>query len=145
MRINGKWQLDEHGVLEPILFAKVLDASGSWQKIPFLIDTGAETTVFSPDDLGTLGLPCLPSRHHIVGVGGTVDVLTVDTKLQLELDSGSSIVINGPFDGLVEGREGEFSLLGRDVLSHFAAIFDRPGGVLALLHGRHRYSIHEDA
>jgi hypothetical protein len=83
--------------------------------------------------------------HQIVGVGGSVDVLKVETKLRLEVDTGSTIDINGPFDGLAEGREGELSILGRDVLGHFAAIIDRPGGVISLLHGRHRYSIHEDA
>jgi hypothetical protein len=40
MRINGKWQIDEHGVLEPVLFATVLDADGAWQEVAFLIDTG---------------------------------------------------------------------------------------------------------
>jgi hypothetical protein len=27
---------------------------------------------------------------------------------------------------------------------NFALILDRPGSVVALLHGQHRYSIHED-
>lgn len=40
--------------------------------------------------------------------------------------------------------EGELSILGRDVLGNFAVILDRPGDAIALLHGRHRYSIHED-
>lgn len=52
--------------------------------------------------------------------------------------------IKGPFDGLPEGREGELSIFGRDVLGNFAVILDRPGDAIALLHGRHRYSIYED-
>lgn len=143
MRINGEWRLDDRGVLEPVLHVKIKDADGVWQEVAFPIDTGAETTVFSPDDLESLGLHCVPSMHQIVGVGGSVDVMKVDTKLRLELDSGSTIDINGPFDGLAEGREGELSILGRDVLANFAAIIDRPGGVIALLHGRHRYVIQE--
>ena len=94
-------------------------------------------------DLRRLSMVCRPSLHQIEGIGGSIEVLTVETKLRLEVDTGATIDINGPFDGLEEGRDGELSILGRDVLGHFAAIFDRPVNIIALLHGRHRYSIHE--
>ena len=143
MRINGVWQLDEHEVTEPVLFGRLQRLDSSWIPAAFLIDTGAERTLLSPDILEALGFVATPSRHQFVGLGGAVDVWTVQTKLRLDLDSGSHIDINGPFDGLHSGREGEMSILGRDVIGHFATIFDRPADTITLLHGRHRYSTHE--
>ena len=143
MRINGQWRIDDRGVAEPILVGRLLSSFGEWLQVPFLIDTGAERTLLSPDILEALGFVATPSRHQFVGLGGAVDVWTVQTKLRLDLDSGSHIDINGPFDGLHSGREGEMAILGRDVIVHFATIFDRPADTITLLHGRHRYSIHE--
>ncbi len=144
MRIKGKWRRDENDVLTPVLECGLLTGNGEWFNTYFLIDSGAERTVISGDVLRELDAPTHVSLHSLVGLGSSVQVLTVSTKLKLELDNGSSIVVNGPFDGLPEGREGELSILGRDVLGNFAVILDRPGDAIALLHGRHRYSIHED-
>ena len=144
MHIHGEWRLDESGVLTPVLDCKLLSGTGEWLDAGFLIDSGAERTVISGDVLRQLDAPTHVSLHFLVGLGSSVQVLTVSTKLMLELDNGSSIVVNGPFDGLPEGREGELSILGRDVLGNFAVILDRPGEAIALLYGRHRYSIHED-
>ena len=144
MRINGEWLPDLNGVLEPNLHCRLQTGSGEWVEVSFLIDSGAERTVISADIIRQIDAPAHVSLHSLVGLNGSVSVLTVSTKLKLELDNGSSIVVNGPFDGLPEGREGELSILGRDVLGNFAVILDRPGDAIALLHGRHRYSIHED-
>ncbi len=144
MRINGQWRRDENDVLTPVIECGLLAGDGEWLYTYFLIDSGAERTVISADILRQLDSPCHASLHSLVGLGDSVQVLTVSTKLKFEPDNGSSIVVNGPFDGLPEGREGELSILGRDVLGNFAIILDRPGDVIALLHGRHRYSIHED-
>ena len=144
MRINGEWRPDENGVLNPVLECELLTGLGEWVEVTFLIDSGAEQTVISSDILRRIDVPAQISLHSLVGIGAASQVLTASTKLRLKLDSNSTVTINGPFAGLPEGREGELSILGRDVLGNFAVILDRPGDAIALLHGRHRYSIHED-
>lgn len=144
MRINGEWRPDENGVLNPVLECELLTGLGEWVEVTFLIDSGAEQTVISSDILRRIDVPAQISLHSLVGIGAAIQVLTASTKLRLKLASDSTVTINGPFAGLPEGREGELSILGRDVLGNFAVILDRPGDAIALLHGRHRYSIHED-
>lgn len=141
MRINGKWRLDENGVLTPVIVCELLTGRGKWVEAIFLVDSGAERTVLSTDDLNELDAPAQLAPHTLMGISGSIQVLTVKTRLKFALDRGSPVHINGPFDGIPEGREGELSILGRDVLGNFAVILDRPGGVIALLHGRHRYAI----
>ena len=81
--------------------------------------------------------------QSLSGIGTAMQVLSVTTRLRLSLDDGTSITVNGPFFGLTDEREGELSILGRDVLGNFAVILDRPKSVIALLHGRHEYAIRE--
>ncbi|MFO0805752.1 MAG: hypothetical protein U0791_21835 [Gemmataceae bacterium] len=145
MRINGEWKWDENGVMTPVLICELLSGDGEWMKSQFLIDSGAERTVISPDILRTLDAPVQMALDSLVGVGAAVQVLTVSTYLRLKLDDGATITVNGPFFGLPQEREGELSILGRDVLGNFAVILDCPGDAIALLHGRHRYTIHEVA
>jgi hypothetical protein len=56
MRINGTWIESDSGVVEPRVAIDVLAADGSWNEVQFLIDTGADRTVFSYDLLYLLQL-----------------------------------------------------------------------------------------
>jgi len=145
MIVLGEWRTDENGVLTPVLDCFLLGGSGKWLAVSFLIDSGAERTVLSPEILRDLDAPSQMSLDTLVGIGAASQVLTVSSRLRLQTVDGSEVIVNGPFFGLPQGREGELSILGRDVLGNFAAILDRPGRVIALLHGQHHYSIHEAA
>ena len=47
MRIDGEWHLCADGVPRPVIRAEVLAGSGTWVPARFLLDTGADSTVFS--------------------------------------------------------------------------------------------------
>ena len=85
----------------------------------------------------------IPSPTKLGGIDGPVDALTVTTQIGFVERSGGLLTVSGPFDGLTAGRDGELSILGRDVLGRFAVIVDRPGNVVCLLTDRHHYVIQE--
>lgn len=145
MLIVGEWRPDENGVLTPVLDCFLLAGNGKWHAVSFLIDSGAERTVLSPEILRDLDAPAQMSLNSLVGIGTASQVLTVSSRLKLQAADKTDVIVNGPYFGLAEGREGELSILGRDVLSNFAVILDRPGHAITMLHGRHHYSIHEAA
>ncbi len=47
MLVTGEWQLRDDGVMRPIVRAKVLGVAGNLVPENFLIDSGADRTVFS--------------------------------------------------------------------------------------------------
>jgi predicted aspartyl protease len=92
--------------------------------VHFLVDTGADSTVLSPRDAALLGLDPshLPSGPTSTGVGG--QMATVSTQAILALDTlqfPTTLRILAP----AGRRQREAlrtipSLLGRDILRHFA-------------------------
>ena len=48
MRIDGKWLLCDDDVVRPVISGEILAASGSWEWVEFLVDTGADRTVLVP-------------------------------------------------------------------------------------------------
>src|SRR5574341_1610362 len=57
MLISGVWHSCDDGIVRPVIRAEVLSGNGSWVKTLFLLDTGADRTVFSVDILRALRLP----------------------------------------------------------------------------------------
>lgn len=55
MRIDGEWLLFDDGVTRPVIRGLVLTGDGSWLAAEFLVDTGADRTVFSAATLSKLG------------------------------------------------------------------------------------------
>lgn len=143
MRIDGDWLPDDHGVYEPVIRARLESGTGDWVECVFLVDTGAERTVIAADIVRQLDVPSQPSPRQLQSIWGAVEALTITTRLRLTHQDGGASVVNGPFEGFTTGTEGELSILGRDVLGHFAVIFDRPGNAVTLLTGRHTYTIRE--
>ena len=47
MQINGEWLICDDGIVRPVVRGEILAANGSWVPVPFLLDTGADRTVFS--------------------------------------------------------------------------------------------------
>ncbi len=56
MRIDGEWLLCDDGILRPVIRGEILAGNGTWQRAEFLVDTGADRTVFSAATLAMLGL-----------------------------------------------------------------------------------------
>ena len=71
--------------------------SGTACRERFLVDTGADRTVFTAGFLATLGLPtsAAPQGIGLAGVGGRQAYVTVRTTLTLYADDGSPTRIQG--------------------------------------------------
>ncbi len=142
MRIHGDWLRTDTGEVVPRLLVEIRAGDGQWLSTPFLIDTGAERTAFTYDLLYALQLEPEPSDgSYLTGVGGVSATVLLATTLRLRRDDGQFVPIHGTFYGLTDPIALEMSVLGRDVLGHFAAIVDRPGKTVALLAGQHRYQV----
>jgi hypothetical protein len=141
MRLNGRWLLCDDGVVRPVIQAEILCASGTWQPLVFLIDTGADRTVISADLLELSNLQSSPAEDQVAGVGGSVESVTVTTQIQLTRDDGRKIQVRGTYAACTEYSSLDMSILGRDILDLFAVIVDRPTNLVAILGGNHYYTI----
>ncbi len=143
MHVNGEWLVCEDGVIRPIVLGLVRAADGDMIDATFLLDAGADRTVFSADFLSLL-LPLQSieaEQISLAGVGGRVESITVDTVIGFTRDDGRVVTIRGPFAVFTEGESAELSVLGRDVTNNFSVIYDYPNRAVALLSRPHYYEI----
>ncbi len=141
MRINGRWVETDDTLPRPTVEAQVETIDGRWIDCPFLIDTGADATVFSPRVLRQLGRPVTLARKQLGGVGGPVETWEVWTTLRLVATDGSPANIEGTYSAFQIDGALEMSVLGYDVLHLFALIVDRPADAVCLIRPAHRYTI----
>jgi len=52
-RVRGDW---DDGILRPVIRGEIFASDGTWQRAEFLVDTGADRTVFSAPVLASLSL-----------------------------------------------------------------------------------------
>jgi hypothetical protein len=141
MRIDGSWLLCDDGVVRPVILGEALAAGGTWVPVTFLVDSGADRTVFSADTLRDLALPALTSEEQLGGVGGQAASVAVETKIRLTRETATPVVISGRFSAFTDPKSMDMSVLGRDITNLFALIIDRPQEVVCLLSQNHRYAI----
>ncbi len=144
MRINGEWKLCDDGVVRPVMRARVLSSAGDWLVAEFLVDTGADRTVFDARTLGKLGLPALASEEEISGLGGLTGSVMIETKLNLPRDDGASVSFTSSFTAVTNPTALDLCVLGRDIMDLFAVIIDRPGNIICLLSQKHHYTITQE-
>jgi hypothetical protein len=89
MQINGEWLLCDDGIVRPVVRGEILTHEGRWQPAEFLVDTGADRTVFSAATLSKLGLQPLVGQERLGGLGALVDAVVVATRLQLTRETGA--------------------------------------------------------
>ena len=135
--------MNDSGVVRPILTGAVQDDEGIVHTIPFLLNTGAEQTILSYEVVALLGAEKLPSGHALQGISGTIPSVSVATTIWFLNELGQPVPFKGKFGGITDPAFSDMSLLGRDVLRELSVIVDRPGDVVSLLAGRHRYHIQE--
>jgi hypothetical protein len=143
MRIDGEWALCDDGVIRPVVRGEVEAADGSWLAAPFLVDLGADCTVLAHDVLRFLGFTTSLDQQDLGGIAGTTNASVLDTRVRLMRDDGATVTFRGRYAALTRPEAMELSVLGRDILGHFAVIADQPGGVVCLLRDRHCYRIEE--
>ena len=157
MRVNGAWLPGDDGVIRPIVPGLVRLPDGQWLEVSFLLDAGADRTVFSADFFSLLEPLETPSQRVLLsGVGGTTNSITIETAIAFARDDGQLITVRGSFGVFTEGESAELSVLGRDVAgspadvflsagvlvtNNFSVIYDYPNQVIALLALPHFYEI----
>jgi hypothetical protein len=143
MLLNGLWLLCPDETVRPVMRGEILAADGSWVIAPFLVDPGADRTVFSLDVLEALSLQAMVPSAQLVGLGGAASSVIVQTQLRLTREEGSKVVFRGQYAAVREQKALDMSLLGRDITNLFALIVDRPRDVVSLLGQRHTYTIEQ--
>lgn len=141
MRIDGVWHLSADGMVRPLIRGEILAADGSWVNATFLVDTGADRTVFSADVLESLHLEPIETSDRLSGAGGVVDSVVVQTQIRLTHDQSGKALFIGQFAGFKDVKNLDMSILGRDILNLFAVIVDRQGNTVCLLGQSHFYTI----
>jgi len=140
MLIGGLWHPCDDGFVRPVLPGEVLAADGTWKKLLFLVDTGADRTVFSGDCLAGLGLP-QEGTDRLGGVGGVVGSVTVTTQIRFTRENGDKILFRGKYAAIPERDALDMSVLGREILNLFAVVVDRPQDVVCLIRSPHTYTV----
>jgi len=143
MRVNGEWLPGEDGVIRPIVQGMAQLADGQWIEVSFLLDAGADRTVFSADfyDLLQPLEVSGPEQFSLAGIGGATSSITVFTLVGFTRDDGRLVTVRGDFGVFTKGESADLSILGRDVTNNFGVIYDYPNQIVALLAPPHFYEI----
>ena len=143
MVIKGSYILGADGITRPILELSVRQASGPPQKALFLVDSGADGTVFCADLLALLNLPTQSPQSGVAyqGIGGGSPTVVVSTVLELPRADGGAATVRGQFAAFTDPKATDVSILGRDVLDHFDVIQSRRHNEVLLLAPPHQYRI----
>lgn len=143
MLVTGEWHLRDDGMVRPRMRAKVLGSDSKPVSENFLIDSGADHTVFSATLLARLRLPARSAEpgFTLSGIGGTSEFVLVTTILEFIRDDGGLVRVRGEFAGFTDLTATDVSVLGRDVLDNFDLIISRRRNEILLLAPRHRYHI----
>jgi hypothetical protein len=135
MRINGEWLECDDEVIRPTVKGMVRLPEGQWVEVTFLLDGGADRTVFSAWFLHLLKPLAVSGslQSRLAGVGGEIGSITVETAIGFIKDDGRAISVRGSFHVFQESESSDLSVLGRDVTNNFGVIYDYPNRTVALL------------
>jgi hypothetical protein len=141
MQINGEWLVCDDGVVRPVIRGEVLATNGAWVPVPFLLDTGADRTVFSVTILAALSPHTLSASERLSGLGGSVRTISIETRVRFSHEESRKVAFRGAYAAITDLEALDMSVLGRDITNLFAVVVDRPGNVVCLLGQRHQYRI----
>lgn len=142
MRIEGYWLTCDDDVSRPVVDGHVIGQNNIAFYDRFLVDIGADRTVFSAHLARKLGLASeTTTESKMVGVGGEAGFVLFETVIQLLADNGTPIRLKGEFAAFRDETAIDLCVLGRDVLNHFDCIVSRRNNEVLLLAGNHRYAV----
>ncbi len=144
MRFDGVWRVCDDGVVRPVVRGEIRAADGGWAPVPFLLDVGADRTVFSAAVLRTLGNQATGATQELEGVGGKANSVILTTSIRLLRETGAAVSFDGQFAAFTDAVALDMSVLGRDVTNLIAVIVDPPQDVVCMLGPKHRYRIVEE-
>jgi hypothetical protein len=127
----------------PTVTAGVEATDGRVHRERFLVDSGADRTVFSAGMLGRLGAvpTAAPAGQALAGVGGSLTFVELSTLLEFVCEDGGVARVRGTFAATADPSATDLSILGRDVLSNFDVIVSRRLNEVLLLGPGHRYRV----
>lgn len=108
MHVIGEWLICEDGVIRPTPAGVLRTPDGQLVEVPFLLDAGADRTVFSADFLDLL----VPLQNtdvdqiRLAGVGSGSSI-TIDTAIGFIRTDGSVATVRGQFGVFTEGESAE--------------------------------------
>ena len=143
MRINGQWTLCDDGAIRPVVQGLVRVNEEKWVEVPFLLDAGADRTVFSAQLIDLLR-PLEnheAEKIHLAGIGGLSGSITIETVIGFKSDEGRIATVRGTFGVFTQIEFADMSVLGRDLTNNFNVIYDYPNQLVALLAPPHFYEI----
>jgi hypothetical protein len=143
MRIDGEWLLCDDRIARPVIRGEILAGDGTWQRAEFLVDTGADRTVFSAAVLAALRLQPVVTQARLGGIGGVADSVVVETRVRLTREEAGKVVFRGQYAAVTELEALDMSVLGRDITGLFAVVVDGPGSIVCLLRQQHQYTINQ--
>src|SRR5688500_5728672 len=123
MVIFGEWAIDDDGVARPLVRVHFELADGTRDVEFFVVDTGADCTLFTDRLTGKLGGPVV-AGGRLLGAGGSAPLTAIATTIILETVDRRDISIQGNFACAAAGHL-DVNLLGRDVLANFDVIVSR--------------------
>jgi hypothetical protein len=143
MRIVGRRLVGRDDITRPVIRAEVQAVDGTLIADIFLVDPGADGTVFSADLLKKLALPPTPtpSGTGLQGVSGGCGFVEVQTVVEFTRDDGGVAAMKGQFAAFTDPAASDLSILGRDILHHFDLILGRHHGEVLLLSPPHHYRV----
>jgi hypothetical protein len=141
MQIHGEWLVCDDGVVRPVLRGEVLATNGAWVPVPFLLDTGADRTVFNGAILAAMSPHALAASERLSGLGGTVRTVSIATRVRFSHEESRKGAFRGSYAAITDLEALDMSVLGRDITNMFAVVVDHPGNVVCLLGQRHQYMI----
>ena len=95
MRINGGWSLCDDGIVRPLIAGEIMTSDGSWEPAEFLVDTGADRTVFNAATFAKLGSFPFITHESIGGLGGLVKSVIVETRIRLTREDSGRVIFRG--------------------------------------------------
>lgn len=145
MRIEGYWLACDDGVARPVVDAHVVGRNNVSFYDRFLVDIGADRTVFTAHLARKLGLSGeVANDTKVVGIGGEAGFIVIKTSIQLLSDEGAPIRLKGEFAAFSDETAIDHCVLGRDVPNHFDCIVSRRNSEVLLLAENHRYAVIRD-
>jgi predicted aspartyl protease len=143
MVVSGKWRIEEDGIARPMVDVMVTGADGDPVTQLFLVDTGADCTVFSAQLLAKLAKPAEEASGCSIlqGLGGQSESVAVEGTLEIHTTDGRELKIRGKFAAVVQPSMLDISVLGRDVLANFDVIVSRRRNEVLLVAGNHSYAV----
>lgn len=142
MRITGKWLVCEDGITRPVVSACVYDLDQQVREELFLVDSGADHTVFSAEFRSRLRLIAVPNSPIAVqGLGGKIDTESFMTTVAFKADNGQELRVHGEYSAFLAREPSDISILGRDVLNNFHVVISKLRDEVLILSPQHEYTV----